>query len=81
MYGLVIRMWCVRYLAPFESIIHHARIRTSWATPRPAVLRSSHGWEDPLGDPYLDPFHGYAGEDCADAFDDDGLSAWYFDQA
>ena len=35
----------------------------------------------PLEDPDLDPFHGYAGEDCAEAFDDDGLSAWYFDPA
>ena len=28
----------------------------------------------------LDPFFGHAGEDCADAFDDEGFSSWYFDQ-
>ena len=42
---------------------------------------TSHGWEDPLEDPYPDPFLGSAGEDCADAFDDEGFSSWYFDQA
>ena len=41
---------------------------------------TSHGWEDPLEAPYLDPFLGSAGEDCADAFDDEGFSSWYFDQ-
>ena len=41
---------------------------------------TSQGWEDPLEAPYLDPFLGYAGEDCADAFDDEGFSSWYFDQ-
>ena len=41
---------------------------------------TSQGWEDPLEAPDLDPVHGYAGEDCAEAFDDNGLSAWYFDQ-
>jgi hypothetical protein len=40
---------------------------------------TSHGWEDPLEAPDLDPFLGYAGEDCAEAFDDEGLSSWYFD--
>ena len=42
---------------------------------------TSHGWEDPLEAPDLDPFLGYAGEDCAEAFDDEGLSSWYLDQA
>ena len=42
---------------------------------------TSHGWEDPLEAPDLDPFLGYPGEDCAEAFDDEGLSSWYFDQA
>ena len=31
--------------------------------------------------PDLDPWRGYAGEDCAQAFDDEGFSAWFFDQA
>ncbi len=42
---------------------------------------TSQGWEDPLEAPDLDPFRGHAGEDCAEAFDDEGFSAWYLDQA
>ena len=42
---------------------------------------TSDGWEDPLKAPDLDPLHGYAGEDCAEAFDDEGFSARSFDQA
>ena len=41
---------------------------------------TSDGWEDPLEAPALDPWRGYAGEDCSDAFDDEGFSEWYFDQ-
>ena len=31
--------------------------------------------------PFDDANNYYGEQDCADAFDDDGLSAWYFDQA
>ena len=35
---------------------------------------TSDGWEDPLEAAALDPWRGYAGEDCSDAFDDEGFS-------
>ena len=41
---------------------------------------TSQGWEEPLEAPYLDPFLGHAGEECADDFVDEGFSTWYFDQ-
>jgi hypothetical protein len=41
---------------------------------------TSQGWEDPLEAPYPDQFFGHTVEDCADAFDDEGFSSWYFDQ-
>ena len=41
---------------------------------------TSHGWEDPLEAPSLVPCHGTAGEDCAEAFADEGFTAWYLDQ-
>ena len=46
-----------------------------------ALLRDAFDRDNPLEAPYLDPFFGYAGEDCAEAFDDEGFSSWYFDQA
>ena len=42
---------------------------------------TSQGWDEPLEDPDLDPFHGSAEEDCAEAFHDDGFSPWYLDPA
>ena len=32
-------------------------------------------------EPYDDAINCYGEQHCADAFDDEGLSAWYFDQA
>ena len=34
-----------------------------------------------MGAPDLDPWHGYAGEDCGEAFDHEGLTAWLPGQA
>ena len=42
---------------------------------------TSHGWDDPLESPYLSPFFGDAGEECAEDFIDAGFSTGYFDQA
>ena len=41
---------------------------------------TSDGWEDPLTAPALDPWRGEAGEDCAQAFENEGFNAWFFDQ-
>ena len=34
----------------------------------------------PLGASDFDSRHVYANDDCAEALDDEGLAAWYFDQ-
>ena len=63
------------------------------AVPLPALVKcpalisllryhwTSQGWDDPLESPYLSPFFGDAGEECADDFVDEGFSTGYFDQA
>ena len=57
---------------------------SEYKPPFVSYLWTSDGWQNPMGapdlDPVRDPWHGYAGEDCAKAFDDEGLTAWYLDQ-
>ena len=47
--------------------------KSDW--PANTVLSSK-----PLGASHHDPWHSIAGEDCAEAFADEGFTAWYINQ-
>ena len=71
------------------------RMFLGWSAYEDIGGYESFGWWDLQGDgthsdavdaaadfePFDDATNYYAEQDCADAFDDEGLSAWYFDQA
>ena len=74
--------------APLGNKRHHHHLCQVWVINVIIIIVSllryhwtSQGWDDPLESPYLSPFFGDAGEECADDFVDEGFSTGYFDQA
>ena len=52
--------------------------------PKPSTTMDSEGGTSTKQadfEPFDDATNYYGEQDCADAFDDEGLRAWYFDQA